>query len=82
MVVGNSPCKEDFQGIIRYLFTIFQRYTYIIFSYISYQIFSQQDVRATEKDKVKIYDSFRPGDIIRAEVVFMNILYFHYDGKL
>ncbi|CAG8471736.1 2512_t:CDS:2 [Ambispora gerdemannii] len=27
------------------------------------------DVRATEKDKVKICDSFRPGDIIRAEVV-------------
>ena len=28
-----------------------------------------QDVRATEKDRVKIYSSFRPGDIIRAEVV-------------
>ncbi len=28
-----------------------------------------QDVRATEKDKVKIYESFRPGDIVRAEVV-------------
>lgn len=28
-----------------------------------------QDVRATEKDRVKIYDSFRPGDIVRAEVV-------------
>lgn len=28
-----------------------------------------QDVRATEKDRVKIYSSFRPGDIVRAEVV-------------
>lgn len=28
-----------------------------------------QDVRATEKDRVKIYESFRPGDIVRAEVV-------------
>ena len=28
-----------------------------------------QDVRATEKDKVKIFESFRPGDIVRAEVV-------------
>ena len=28
-----------------------------------------QDVRATEKDSVKIYSSFRPGDIVRAEVV-------------
>lgn len=28
-----------------------------------------QDVRATEKDKVKIYESFRPGDIVRAQVV-------------
>jgi exosome complex component CSL4 len=28
-----------------------------------------QDVRATEKDKVKIFESFRPGDIVRAIVV-------------
>ncbi|KAJ6438528.1 exosomal core protein CSL4 [Purpureocillium lavendulum] len=28
-----------------------------------------QDVRATEKDKVKIYESFKPGDIVRASVV-------------
>jgi exosome complex RNA-binding protein Csl4 len=28
-----------------------------------------QDVRATEKDKVKIFESFRPGDIVRAMVV-------------
>ena len=28
-----------------------------------------QDVRATEKDRVKVYESFRPGDIVRAEVV-------------
>jgi exosome complex component CSL4 len=28
-----------------------------------------QDVRATEKDKVKISESFRPGDIVRAVVV-------------
>jgi exosome complex component CSL4 len=30
-----------------------------------------QDVRATEKDRIKIYESFRPGDIVRAEVVWM-----------
>ena len=29
----------------------------------------QQDVRATEIDKVDVHTSFRPGDIIRAEVV-------------
>lgn len=28
----------------------------------------QQDVRATEIDKVVMYDCFRPGDIVRAEV--------------
>jgi exosome complex component CSL4 len=33
-----------------------------------------QDVRATEKDKVKIFESFRPGDIVRAVVV--SILFF------
>ncbi|KAK3378505.1 hypothetical protein B0H63DRAFT_249348 [Podospora didyma] len=31
-----------------------------------------QDVRATEKDKVKIYESFRPGDIVRAEVISLG----------
>ncbi|KAI7881410.1 hypothetical protein K492DRAFT_146212 [Lichtheimia hyalospora FSU 10163] len=49
MVVGDSPCKEDFMGAIR-----------------------TQDVRAVEKDKVKIYNSFRPGDIVRAEVISLG----------
>ncbi|CCG81115.1 Putative uncharacterized protein [Taphrina deformans PYCC 5710] len=30
------------------------------------------DVRATEKDKVRIHTSFRPGDIIRAEVISLG----------
>ncbi|KAJ3384592.1 exosome 3'-_5 exonuclease subunit ski4 (Csl4) [Entophlyctis sp. JEL0112] len=42
MIVGDKPCSDSFQGIIRV-----------------------QDVRATEKDKVTIYNSFRPGDIVR-----------------
>lgn len=33
-----------------------------------------QDVRATEKDRVKIYESFRPGDIVRASVVGFSAL--------
>lgn len=32
-----------------------------------------QDVRATEKDRVKILESFRVGDVVRAVVV----LFFH-----
>ena len=28
----------------------------------------KEDVRATEKDKVEIYKSFRPGDIVQARV--------------
>ncbi len=36
-----------------------------------------QDVRATEKDKVKIFESFRPGDIVRAVVVS----YFHSESE-
>jgi len=32
----------------------------------------QQDVRATEIDKVDMYTSFRPGDIIRAEVLSLG----------
>ena len=35
-----------------------------------------QDVRATEKDRVKIYESFRPGDIVRAEVVCFFFFFF------
>ncbi|KAF5829723.1 hypothetical protein DUNSADRAFT_15570 [Dunaliella salina] len=32
----------------------------------------QQDVRATEIDKVVMYDCFRPGDVVRAEVVSLG----------
>lgn len=35
-------------------------------------IIRQQDVRATEVDKVEILSSFRPGDIVRAEVVSLG----------
>ncbi|KAK9470533.1 uncharacterized protein V1510DRAFT_399142 [Dipodascopsis tothii] len=35
-------------------------------------IIRSQDVRATEKDKVKIVTSFRPGDIVRAQVVSLG----------
>lgn len=32
----------------------------------------QQDIRATEKDKVKVGESFRPGDVVRAVVVSLG----------
>jgi exosome complex component CSL4 len=35
-------------------------------------IIRTQDVRATEVDKVEIYKSFRPGDIVRAEVISLG----------
>lgn len=35
----------------------------------------RDDVRATEKDKIEMYKSFRPGDIILARVVSF-IIYF------
>jgi len=35
-------------------------------------IIRSQDVRATEIDKVEIYKCFRPGDIVRAEVISMG----------
>lgn len=38
-----------------------------------------QDVRATEKDRVKIFESFRPGDIVRANVVSFRVL--HLNSK-
>ncbi|KAG6146312.1 hypothetical protein E4U28_000798 [Claviceps purpurea] len=31
-----------------------------------------QDVRATEKDKVKIHESFKPGDIVKAQVISLG----------
>ncbi|PVU96652.1 hypothetical protein BB561_001056 [Smittium simulii] len=31
-----------------------------------------QDVRATEKDKVKIFECFRPGDVLRAQIISMG----------
>ena len=38
---------------------------------------SCEDVRATEKDKIEIDKCFRPGDIIRAEVV-INFFIFYF----
>ncbi|XP_028556186.1 exosome complex component CSL4 isoform X1 [Dendrobium catenatum] len=35
-------------------------------------IIRQQDVRATEIDKVDMYQSFRPGDIVKAEVLSLG----------
>lgn len=34
-----------------------------------YYFYRQQDVRATEIDKVDMHSSFRPGDIVKAVVV-------------
>ncbi|RKP13386.1 hypothetical protein BJ684DRAFT_10145 [Piptocephalis cylindrospora] len=31
-----------------------------------------EDIRATEKDKVKMTESFRPGDVVRAQVVSLG----------
>lgn len=31
-----------------------------------------QDIRLTERDKVKIIDSFRPGDIVRAQIISLG----------
>ena len=36
-------------------------------------IIRAQDVRATEKDRVKIGESFRPGDVVRAQVVSLML---------
>ena len=36
-----------------------------------------QDVRATEKDRVKILESFRVGDVVRAVVVLFFLPSFH-----
>ncbi|AMD19449.1 HBR548Cp [Eremothecium sinecaudum] len=35
-------------------------------------IIRSQDVRATDRDRVKIMESFRPGDIVRAEVLSLG----------
>lgn len=32
----------------------------------------QQDVRAAETDRVRVYDCFRPGDVVRAEVLSLG----------
>ncbi|KAK7717224.1 exosome 3'-_5 exonuclease subunit ski4 (Csl4) [Botryosphaeria dothidea] len=49
LVVGQTVCREGFQGIIR-----------------------REDVRATEKDRVKIGEMFRVGDIVRGVVISLG----------
>ena len=75
LVVGDSCCGEgdEFQGVIRYVGGVGAggegeavgrgcARAWLIENRV-------QDVRATEKDKVKMFESFRPGDIVRAQVV-------------
>jgi exosome complex component CSL4 len=49
LVIGDTVCREAFQGQIR-----------------------REDIRATEKDKIKIEESFRVGDLIRAVVISLG----------
>jgi exosome complex component CSL4 len=49
LVIGDTVCREAFQGQIR-----------------------REDIRATEKDKIKIEESFRIGDLIRAVVISLG----------
>lgn len=41
-------------------------------------VIRQQDIRATEKDKVKVFESFRPGDVVRAKVISLGDLQNYY----
>ncbi|XP_014813775.1 PREDICTED: exosome complex component CSL4 [Calidris pugnax] len=38
----------------------------------SVSLFRREDIRATEKDKVEVYKSFRPGDIVLAKVISLG----------
>jgi len=49
LVIGDTVCREAFQGQIR-----------------------REDIRATEKDKINIEESFRVGDLIRAVVISLG----------
>jgi len=49
LVIGDTVCREAFQGQIR-----------------------REDIRATEKDKIKIEESFRVGDLIRGVVISLG----------
>ncbi|CRK31967.1 Exosome complex component CSL4 like protein [Verticillium longisporum] len=35
-------------------------------------VIRSQDVRATEKDKIKIHEAFKPGDIVKAQVISLG----------
>ncbi|KAK7533523.1 hypothetical protein IWX49DRAFT_594498 [Phyllosticta citricarpa] len=49
LVVGETVCRDGFQGIIR-----------------------KDDIRATEKDRVKVGECFRVGDIVRGIVISLG----------
>jgi exosome complex component CSL4 len=49
LVIGDTVCREAFQGQIR-----------------------REDIRATEKDKIKIEESFRVGDLVRGAVISLG----------
>ncbi|KAI9803193.1 MAG: hypothetical protein M1825_001984 [Sarcosagium campestre] len=75
LVVGDAVCRGEWAGVVRYVelwgkenveMTWAKEFTLISMAY------SVQDIRATEKDKVKVGESFRPGDIVRAQVISLG----------
>ena len=65
IVVNDVPCKGEFAGIIRYL----------MLNGFGTSLTNRdrsQDIRATDKDDVKVFASFRPGDIVRAQILSLG----------
>ena len=63
LCVGSTPITGTFPAVIKLAFLFSFP---IFFPHLSN---SSEDVRATEVDKVEIDKCFRPGDVVRAEVV-------------
>ena len=76
VAVNGVPCREPFRGTIRSVCR--NENVPASRSWLNHarvhdaHAHRVQDIRATEKDKVQVYRSFRPADVVLAEVISLG----------
>jgi exosome complex RNA-binding protein Csl4 len=75
--VNGQACREPFRGMVRCVPQQQQRQSVCAVCVAAdgaalRRALSVQDIRATETDKVQVYRSFRPGDVILAAVISLG----------
>jgi len=66
--VDDAPLAEPFVGIIRFVIYLFKTLNFF-FNYFFMYYYRPQDVRLNDVDSVEMSKCFRPGDVVKAQIV-------------